>query len=311
MNVATREVYGKTIVKLGETNKDIVVLEADISKSTRTIYFSKAFPKRFFNIGIAEQNEMLIAAGMASCGKIPFVSTFAVFNSIKVCEQIRTYICYPKLNVKIAASHGGLTPCYDGVTHQATEDIGVLRTLPNLTILMPCDDITTEKAVYLAAVYKGPVYIRLTRNALPRVHDKDVKFEIGKAIKLSDGKDITIIALGDMVHRAIKVCDILNSQGIRTTLLDMHTVKPIDSIAVVKAAKESGAVLTIEDHSIINGLGSAVAEVLIENYPVPMKRMGIPDTFAESGSYLDLLDKYNLSVDTIVDEAIKLIDSKK
>lgn len=308
--VSTREAYGKSLIELGNLNNDVVVLEADTSKSTFTNLFAKVFPDRFFNIGIAEQNEVLIAAGMASCGKIPFVSGFAIFNSLKVCEQIRTFICYPKLNVKIVGSHCGLTACYDGVTHQSTEDMGVLRTIPGLTIIMPSDDIITRKTVLEAYKYKGPVYIRLTRNPVPRIYNNKTNFVLGKAIKIKDGKDITIISMGDMMENTIKVSEILEENNIFPTVLDMHTLKPIDSEMIIKSARKTGAVITIEDHNIINGLGSAVSEVLSENYPVILKRMGIPDIFCESGSYKDLISKYKLDINSIIKNINKLIVKK-
>jgi len=308
---ATREVYGRTLAELGESNPDIVVLDADVSKSTKTCYFAEKFPERFFNVGIAEQNEMLIAAGLAACGKIPFVSSFAVFNTIKVCEQIRTYVCYPNLNVKIAGSHAGLTAARDGVTHQATEDVAVLRAMPNLTIIAPCDDVSAPRAVRLCAKHDGPVYLRLARDPLPRIYDERTPFQIGRTTTLRRGSDIAIIACGDGVHKALEAAEILEKQGVRAALLDMHTIKPIDVQAIVDAAQKAGAVLTVEDHSMINGLGSAVCETLSENMPTPVKRLGLCDTFAESGEYNELLDKYRLGVKTIVAEAMQLIRQKK
>lgn len=296
----TREAYGEEIVKLGEENSDIVVLEADISTSTKTCYFANKFPDRFFNVGVAEQNEAIVAAGLATTGLVPFMSTYAVFASMRACEQIRTFICYPNLNVKIAVSHGGITPCTDGVTHQGTEDIAIMRVMPNMTVIMPTDYYMTKAAVRAAARHYGPVYLRFTRDPVPIIYDENIKFEIGKSIKLKEGKDLTIISLGDMTSVSLKAVDILREEGIDASLIDMPTVKPIDRDAIINAAKKTGAIVTVEDHQITGGLGGAVAEVLIENYPVPMKRIGIKDTFAESGKFELLLEKYGLSSDHIV-----------
>ncbi|MEK6645777.1 MAG: transketolase family protein [Candidatus Firestonebacteria bacterium] len=308
--IPTREAYGEALVEIGEKNKKIIVLEADISKSTRTIYFAKKFPERFFNVGVAEQNEMAVAAGIAATGKIPFVSTYAVFASMRACEQVRTFIAYPRLNVKIAVSHGGLTAANDGVTHQATEDIGIMRTIPNMTIIMPADAVSTKKAVIASVEYEGPVYLRFTRDSVPVLYDEDLKFEIGKSIMLRQGFDATLIALGDMVSKALEAHNILKEEGIGVRVLDMHTVKPIDKEAVIKAAVETGAIVTVEDHNIINGLGGAVAEVIVENELVPVKRIGLQDTFAESGEYEKLLTKYKMNVVDIIN-AVKLVIGRK
>jgi transketolase len=296
--IATREAYGYAVVVLGKHNERIVVLEADISKSTRTDLFAKAFPGRYLNVGIGEQNEMGIAAGLATCGLIPFVSTYSVFASMRACEQLRTSVAYPRLNVKVAVSHGGITPGSDGVTHQATEDIGIVRTIPNMTVIMPADAVMTRKAVFAMADYDGPVYLRLTRNEVPVIYDEGAEFEIGKAVTVRDGGDLAIIALGDMLWHSLKAADILAAEGIGAKVIDMHTVKPLDVEAVLEAA-ETGAIVTVEDHNYMNGLGSAVAEVLVENNPLPMLRIGLRDTFAESGPYEDLLSKYCMDADAI------------
>jgi len=306
----TREAYGEELVKIGRQNKDIVVLEADISTSTKTCYFAERFPDRFFDVGVAEQNEAMVAAGLATTGLIPFMSTYAVFGSMRCCEQIRTFICYPNLNVKIAVSHGGITPCTDGVTHQATEDIAIMRVMPNMTVIMPTDYNMAKAAVRAAAKHVGPVYLRFTRDALPIIYSEDIDFKIGKSIKLKEGRDLTIISLGDMTHIALKAVEILKEGGIDASLIDMPTVKPIDKTAIVDAAKKTGAIVTVEDHQINGGLGGAVAEVLVENYPVAMKRIGIKDTFAESGQYNLLLEKYGLSSTHIV-EACKEVLRRK
>ena len=306
----TREAYGEELVKIGIQNKDVVVLEADISSSTKTCYFADKFPDRFFNVGVAEQNEAMVAAGLATTGLIPFMSTYAVFGSMRCCEQIRTFICYPNLNVKIAVSHGGITPCTDGVTHQATEDIAIMRVMPNMTVIMPTDYNMAKAAVRAAACHYGPVYLRFTRDALPIIYSEDIDFKIGKSIKLKEGKDLTIISLGDMTHISLKAVEMLKEGGIGASLIDMPTVKPIDKTAIVDAARKTGAIVTVEDHQINGGLGGAVAEVLVENYPVAMKRIGIKDTFAESGDYNLLLEKYGLSSTHIV-EACKEVLKRK
>lgn len=306
--IPTRDAYGEMLVELGEKNPNIVVLEADISKSTRTCYFAKKFPHRFFNAGVAEQNEMAVAAGLASCGKIPFVSTYAVFASMRACEQVRTFICYPRLNVKIAVSHAGLTPGSDGVTHQGTEDIGIMSTFPNMTVIMPADIVATKKLVKAAAEYDGPVYLRFTRDAVPVIYkEEDISFEIGKSFTIREGSDVTLIALGDMVSKALGASDILAKEGISARVIDMHTVKPIDREAIIKAAQQTKAIVTVEDHNIVNGLGSRVAEVVAEEAPVPFKRIGIKDSFAESGEYEKLLIKYGLSTHHIVEAAKGLL----
>ncbi|NIA06484.1 MAG: transketolase family protein [Actinobacteria bacterium] len=309
--VPTRNAYGQALIELGEQTEDVVVFEADISKSTRTDGFARKFPERFFNIGVAEQNEMAIAAGAAMCGKIPFVSTYAVFASMRACEQIRTFVAYPKLNVNICPSHGGVTSANDGATHQATEDLGIIRTIPGMTVLMPADVVTTRMAVHQAAAMDGPVYIRLTRGGVPVLYDESVDFQIGKAISLQEGKDITLIAIGDMVCKALVAAEELAKEGLDTTVLDMHTIKPIDEEAIVKAAVQTGSIVTVEDHQIYGGLGSAVAEVLVEKHPVAMERIGLKNTFAESGEYEELLNKYGMDVPSIVQAAKRVISRKK
>lgn len=304
--IPTRDAYGEVLVELGEENPNIVVLEADISKSTRTCYFAKKFPHRFFNTGVAEQNEMAVAAGLSSCGKVPFVSTYAVFASMRACEQVRTFICYPRLNVKIAASHGGLTAGNDGVTHQGTEDIGIMSSFPNMTVIMPADVVATKKLVKSAAEYVGPVYLRFTRNPVPVIYKEDVNFEIGRSFTIRKGSDVTLIALGDMVSKALEASYILAKEKISTRVIDMHTVKPIDKEAIIRAAQETKAIVTVEDHNIFNGLGSRVAEIVAEEEPVPFKRIGIRDTFGESGEYEKLLVKYGLSTHHIV-KAVKVL----
>ncbi len=306
----TREAYGQALVKIGKRNLNIVVLEADISTSTKTCYFARKFPDRFFNVGVAEQNEAMIAAGLASCGKIPFVNTYAVFATMRACEQVRTFICYPRLNVKIVASHGGLTPGPDGVTHQGTEDTGIMSTLPNMAVIVPADAVATKKAVRAITEYDGPVYLRLTRCPVPIIYDDNFSFEIGKSFTIKEGKDVTIIALGDMVSKALEASEELKAEGVETRVIDMHTIKPIDKEAIIKAAEETKGIVTVEDHNIINGLGSAVAGVIVENRPIPMQRVGLKDTFAESGEYEELLNKYGLGTSHIIEATKKVLERK-
>lgn len=265
--IATREAYGKALAEFGK-DPNIVVLDADLSKSTKTDTFQKVYPERFFNIGIAEANMISIAAGMATCGKTVFASTFAVFASMRACEQIRNSICYPKLNVKIGATHAGISVGEDGASHQTVEDMAIMRSLPNMTIICPCDGIETRAAVKAAIDIKGPVYLRLGRLALPLVHkEEDFSFELGKGIQLKDGGDVTIIATGLMVYKSLEAAEMLKAQGIDARVIDIHTIKPIDKDIIVKAAKETGAIVTAEEHNIIGGLTGAVAEVLVQNYP--------------------------------------------
>ena len=306
----TREGYGREIVELGRKDPNIVVLEADISSSTKTCYFAEEFPDRFFNVGVSEQNEAMVAAGLASTGLIPFLSTYAVFASMRACEQVRTFICYTNLNVKIAVSHGGITPCTDGVTHQATEDLGIMRTMPNMTVIAPSDYYMSRAAVRAAAESYGPTYLRFTRDKLPILYDSDMEFVIGKSIKLADGEDATIISIGDMTHIALEAAELLAKDKIKVSVLDMPTLKPIDKAAIIDAAKHTGAIVTAEDHQINGGLGSAVAEVVVENHPVPMTRIALPDTFARSGDYRLLLQKYGMAPQDIA-AAVKSTINRK
>lgn len=301
MSTATREAYGKALVELGEKNKNVVVLDADLSKSTKTAEFQKAYPDRFFNIGISEQDMMGTAAGLATCGKIPFASSFAIFATGRAYEQIRNSIGYPKLNVKIAATHAGITVGEDGATHQSIEDISLMRGIPNMVVINPSDAEETRQAILAAAEHYGPVYIRLGKMAVPDIHDKNYKFELGKGEIIREGKDIAIIATGIMVSIALEAADKLKEEGINATVVNMHTIKPIDRELMVKVAKQTGKVVTAEEHSIIGGLGSAVCEVLSEEYPVKVKRIGINDTFGQSGTPKELLKYYNLTFQNIVD----------
>ncbi len=302
--VPTRMAYGQALKDLGKENEQVVVLEADIGKSTQSTVFGNEFPERYFNVGIAEQNEMCVAAGLASCGKIPFVSTYAVFASMRACEQVRTFVAYPKANVKICPSHGGLTPGSDGPTHQATEDLGIMRTIPNMTVCMPTDANMAYKAVKAAAEFDGPLYLRLTRDTVPVIYDENFEFEFGKGILLGIGTDATIIANGDMVSHSLEAAKELDAKGISVTVIDMHTIKPIDKELIIEHCADKKFVVSVEDHQINGGLGSAVAEVLAENCPVKMKRIGLQDSFAESGPYAELLEKYGLDKKAIVNAVI-------
>jgi transketolase len=303
--IATREAYGKTLAKLGLENENIVVLDADLSKSTKTADFKKVAPERFINMGIAEGNMMSVAAGLATCGKIPFASTFAIFAAGRAFEQIRNSICYPKLNVKICATHAGLTVGEDGASHQAIEDIALMRSIPNMVVISPSDNIETEAAIKAITEYHGPCYVRLGRLGVRTINDNpDYKFELGKAVTLRNGNEATIIATGIMVDAALEAYNTLAEEGIRVRVLNMHTIKPIDEEAITVAAVKTGLIVTAEEHSIIGGLGSAVAEVVTSNHPVPVIRVGIKDTFGESGKPEELLKAYGLTADAIV-KAVK------
>lgn len=310
--MATREAYGKALAKYGMENENIVVLDADLSKSTKTADFKKVCPDRFINMGIAEGNMMAVAAGLAACGKIPFASTFAMFAAGRAFEQIRNSICYPKLNVKICATHAGITVGEDGASHQAIEDISLMRSIPNMTIINPSDAVETEAAIKAIIDYKGPCYVRLGRSAVNIINDNaDYKFEIGKGSLLREGKDATIVATGIMVDAALEAYNILAEEGIRTRVINIHTIKPIDEEIITKAARETGVIITAEEHSIIGGLGSAVAEVVSANYPVSVLRVGIKDVFGESGKPAELLKAYGLTAEDIVKEVKKGIAMAK
>ncbi|HHY06844.1 MAG TPA: transketolase family protein [Clostridia bacterium] len=308
--IATREGYGKALAKLGAEYENMVVLDADLSKSTRSYEFCKHYPERFFNMGIAEQNLMGVAAGLAATGKIVFASTFAIFATGRAFEQIRNSIAYPRLNVKIAASHAGLTVGADGASHQALVDMSIMRSLPNMTVIAPADVVEAEKAVSAVAEYEGPVYLRLGRAAVPVIYDENHKFQIGKASQLREGHEATIIACGIMVPESLQAAAELAEEGIIVRVINMATLKPLDQEMVLRAAKETGAIVTAEEHSIIGGLGSAVAEVLVENYPVPMERVGVKDVFGESGEPEQLLKKYGLTVQEIKEAVYRVLPRK-
>jgi transketolase len=309
--IATRTAYGQTLVKLGEENKNIVVLDADLSKSTKTADFAKKFPERFINAGIAEANLIGMAAGLAAAGKVPFASTFAIFAAGRAFEQIRNSVAYPKMNVKIAATHSGITVGEDGGSHQSVEDVALMRSLPNMTVIVPADAIDTAGAIQAAAAYNGPVYIRLGRLDVPVILPEDYRFELGKAVVLREGWDAAVFANGMMLGMALEAAGELAKQGIEIAVVNVATVKPLDIETIVEVSKQAGAVVTAEEHSILGGLGGAVAEVLVENCPVPMERVGLKDTFGESGAPTALLEKYGLTSDAIVKAVQKVITRKK
>ena len=306
--IPTRDAYGEVLVELGRENPDIVVLEADISKSTRTRFFAEVFPRRFFQMGVAESNMMVVAAGLATVGKMPFASTYAVFGSMRACEQVRTSIAYPGLNVKIAVSHGGVTAGSDGVTHQGTEDLGIMRTIPGMTVVMPADYYATKALVRAAAGLRGPVYLRFTRDPVPIIYGPDDEFAIGKGKVLQEGDDVSLIAVGDLLHVALEASELLAKSGVGAEVIDMHTIKPLDREIVLHTAAKTGRVVTIEDHQITGGLGSAVAEVLAEGSPARMRRIGLRDTFAESGDYPLLLKKYGMDTEAVLCAASELLN---
>ena len=303
--IATRQSYGEELVELGKENKNVVVLDADLSTATKTNMFAKEFPDRFFDMGISEQDMMGTAAGFATCGKIPYASTFAVFAAGRAYDQIRNSICYPNLNVKICATHSGVTVGEDGATHQMLEDIALMRVLPNMTVMCTSDDTQTKWAIKEISKIKGPVYLRLSRLATPIIYKSSEKFEIGKAIQIGEGTDATIIATGDVVYEAIKAKEELEKIGKNVRILDIHTIKPIDKQAIIKCAKETKKIITIEDHSIIGGLGSSVCEVLSEEYPTKVVRLGIKDTFGKSGKAEELMEYFEITAKNIIENVEK------
>lgn len=309
--IATREAYGNALAELGE-KYDFVVLDADLAAATKTGVFKKKYPERFFDCGIAEGNMVTVAAGIASTGKIPFVSTFAMFAAGRAFEQIRNSVAYPHLNVKIGATHAGITVGEDGATHQCLEDIGTMRTIPGMVIINPADAVEARAAVEAALNHDGPVYMRFGRLAVPVFNDaENYKFELGKGIQLCDGNDVTIIATGIMVNMAVEAAELLKAEGISARVINIHTIKPIDREIIAKAAKETGAIVTAEEHNIIGGLGSAVAEVVCEECPVPVVRLGVEDQFGRSGKVPALLEMYGLTKENIVAKAKKAIELKK
>jgi len=302
-----REAYGKTLRQLGRERKDIVVVDADLSSSTKTKFFADEFPDRFFNMGVAEQNMVGVAAGLATTGKTVFASSFAMFIVGRGYDQIRQSIAYPKLNVKIVATHAGITVGGDGASHQIIEDIALMCALPNMSVFVPADNVETEKIIRSIADYRGPAYVRLGRSKVPTIYDQSYEFQQGKASVLREGDDITIIALGIMVSEALIASEELEKKGISARVINMSTVKPIDREAIIKAAKETGAIITAEEHNTIMGMGSLVASIVAENYPVHVYKCGIPDVFGESGDYRELMEKYGLTSKNIIKAADNII----
>ena len=309
---ATRDAYGKALVELGKTNDKVLVLDADLAKATKTVTFRNAFPDKFIDYGIAESNMMGVAAGLATTGYTVFASSFAMFAAGRAFEQVRNTIGYPHLNVKIGATHAGISVGEDGASHQCCEDIALMRTIPGMVIINPADDVEAYQAVLAAADYCGPVYMRFGRLAVPRVNDEATyKFEIGKGITLKEGNDVTIVATGLMVNEALMAAEELKADGIDARVINIHTIKPIDEEIIIKAAKETGAIVTAEEHSIIGGLGGAVAEVICEKAPVPVLRVGVEDTYGRSGPAVELLHIYGLDAAHIVEKAKKAVELKK
>ncbi len=303
--IATRQSYGEALAELGEKNENVIVLDADLSSATKTNIFANKFPNRFINVGIAEQNMMGIAAGLSTYGKIPYVSTFAVFAAGRAYDQIRTSICYPNLNVKICATHAGVTVGEDGATHQMLEDLSLMRTLPNMTVISPSDDTQTKWVIEEISKIKAPVYVRLARLATPVIYDANQKFEIGKGIQHGNGTEATIFATGVTVSEALKAQEELQKQNINVRVVDIFSIKPIDKEIIIKCAKETKKIITVEDHSIIGGLGSAVCEVLSEEYPIKVERMGIKDTFGKSGKADELLKYFKIDSNAIVEKVLQ------
>ena len=302
---ATRQSYGEALAELGEENEDVVVLDADLSGATKTNLFAKKFPNRFFDMGIAEQDMMSTAAGMATCGKIPYASTFAMFAAGRAYDQIRNSICYPNLNVKICATHAGITVGEDGATHQMIEDISLMRTIPNMTVISTSDDVQTKWAVKQISKIKGPVYLRLGRLSVPIIYDEKQKFEIGKAVQIGDGTDVTVFATGVTVQEALKAQKELKNKGINIRVVDIHTIKPIDKDMIIKCAKETKKLISIEDHNIIGGLGSSISEVLTDEYEnnkfqAELIRLGIKDTFGKSGNAKELMKYFGITAEEII-----------
>lgn len=310
MGKATREAYGNALARIGKNNTNIIVLDADLSKSTKTDTFKKECPDRFFNVGIAEQNLISVGAGLAAAGKIPFVSSFAMFATGRAFEQIRNAVCYPKLNVKVCATHAGITVGEDGATHQSLEDIACMRVLPNMTVVVPADEKETNAVIEWAAAYEGPVYVRLGRAGVDDVSPEEYTFTPGKSTQLIDGSDVTIIACGALVGPAVEASKALQNNGISARVINMASIKPIDVDAIVKAASETGAIVTAEEHNILGGLGSAVAEVIAAHKPVPVEFVGVQDTFGESGTPTELMTKYGLTTDDIVNAVNRVVARK-
>jgi len=307
---AMREAYGEALVELGKQNSQVVVLDADVSSSSRSVLFKNAFPDRFINVGIAEGNMAAMSAGLAACGKIPFINTFALFLAVRAADPIRSLIAYNGLNVKIAGAYGGFSDSYDGASHQAIEDVSIMRSIPGLTVIVPADEHAARKATLAAAAYKGPVYLRLSRAEVPEVYKPDSPFEIGKANVVRSGKDVTLVANGYMVRKALDAAEELSKLGIEAEVIDMHTVKPLDAKTLLASATKTNAVVSVEENNIFGGLGSAVAEVLAQNQLTPLEIVGVKDVFGESGAYEAILTKHGLDKDAIVAAVNKVLKRK-
>jgi transketolase len=308
---STRDGYGQALLRLGETGPRIVALDADLASSTRTEKFAQKYPERFFNVGIAEQNLYSVAAGLAACGKIAFASTFAVFATERALNQIKQCIAYPALNVKIVTSHSGFSPSGDGASHQTLIDIALMRCLPNMTVVVPADAVQTEQAIAAAAAREGPVYIRLGKTEVPVLFEQEMEFRIGESIRIRQGSDVTVLVTGILLGQAIEAVALAEREGIQAELIDIHTIKPIDTAAIVGSARKTGSVLTVEEHSIIGGLGGATAEVLAEHHPVPVTRVGVRDTFGESGGIEELYEKHGLTAKQIFESIRLAVRSKR
>jgi len=308
---ATRDGFGEALVELGKANENVVVLSADLTASTRANWFRDKYPERFINFGVAEQDMISTAAGFALCGKIPFACTFGIFASGRAWDQIRVSVCYMNLNVKIAGTHGGISVGPDGASHQALEEVTLMRVLPNMTVIVPCDSEEARLATLAAASHPGPVYLRLGREPFAVITEYKESFKIGKALVLRDGADITIVANGIMTHEALKAHDELKKQGIAARVINLPTVKPIDKEEILKAARQTGAIVTAEEHTVVGGMGSAVAEVVAENFPVPIKMVGMKDRFGESGEALELMKYFGLTAEGIVKSALEALKLKK
>ncbi|MBP3559171.1 MAG: transketolase family protein [Clostridia bacterium] len=310
IKTATRDAYGKALVELGEKNPDVLVLDADLAAATKTGAFKKAFPERFFDTGIAEGNMMGVAAGLATTGYTVFASSFAMFSAGRAFEQVRNTIAYPHLNVKIGATHAGISVGEDGASHQCCEDIALMRSIPGMVIINPADDIEARAAVFAAAEHNGPVYMRFGRLAVPRIFDESYKFEIGKAVTLKEGSDVTIIATGLMVNEALIAAEELSKEGISAEVINMHTIKPLDKDAIIKSAKKTGCIVTAEEHNVVGGMGDAVCDAVCSEYPVPVVKVGVEDTFGKSGPAVELLHFFGLDADNIVKKAKIAIEKK-
>lgn len=308
--IATRDAYGKAIVELGAQNENIIVLDADLSTATKTNEFKKVFPERHINAGIAEMNMAGLAAGLSTCGKIPFVSTFAVFGTGRIYDAVRNSICYPKLNVKLALTHAGLTVGEDGATHQCVEDIALMNVLPNMTVFVPADAVETRQAIFESVKIDGPVYIRLGRDKTDVIYDENYRFIPGKAHVIADGKDVTLAACGIMVVRAMQARELLKEQGIDAAVINVSTIKPFDEETIIAYAKKTGAMVACEEHSVFGGLGSLICKTVSQYHPVPVEQVAVMDTFGESGKPAELLEKYLLTPEQVVKKAVAAINRK-